>query len=426
MAESVMRIAGESKKSLPKKIGFTVEVLQRLTCPDGKDRVSVYDAKTPGLMFRVTSRGAKGFYLYRKVNGLPQKMKLGGFPDISIDQARKLCALNTASIAEGKDPMEERRAMRRSMPLQELFDRYEKDHMSLRCTPRTADVAKSLFDTCFEDWTARKLSTIRDQNIRDKHAELGRARGHVTANRAMQLLRRMYGWARIEPNPVRKGVVDFFPENSRERFLEPAEMKAFIEAVNGEENQSIKDFVLLALYTGARRSNVQSMRWDEINMLAKTWTIPAEKAKAKAPIRIHLSEHAIKIIETRQNNESEWVFPSHGKTGHMVEPKTGWARILKTANITDLHVHDLRRTLGSWQAAAGASLLTIGKSLGHLDTASTAVYSRLQLDDVRKSVDVAVAAMVAKAEEKDKSVKTATKAKGKRKGKSQKVMEHVG
>ncbi len=61
---------------------------------------------------------------------------------------------------------------------------------------------------------------------------------------------------------------------------------------------------------------------------------------------------------------------------------------------TRLHIHDLRRSLGSWQAITGASLSIIGKSLGHKSPDSTMIYARLSLDPVRQSVNTATAAMM--------------------------------
>ena len=58
-------------------------------------------------------------------------------------------------------------------------------------------------------------------------------------------------------------------------------------------------------------------------------------------------------------------------------------------------MHDLRRTMGSWQAAGGASLQVIGKSLGHRNTSTTEIYARLMLDPVRASMEKAGLAMVA-------------------------------
>jgi integrase len=69
------------------------------------------------------------------------------------------------------------------------------------------------------------------------------------------------------------------------------------------------------------------------------------------------------------------------------------AKVFKAAGFTDVRLHDLRRTFGSWQAANGSSELLIGKSLGHRNTRSTAVYARLTLDPVRQSVERATDAM---------------------------------
>lgn len=88
------------------------------------------------------------------------------------------------------------------------------------------------------------------------------------------------------------------------------------------------------------------------------------------------------------------MFPGPGKTEHLTEPKKAWAAILEAAGLENLRIHDLRRTLGSWQTRAGASLSVIGKSLGHKSQQATAIYARLDLDPVRTSVETATAALV--------------------------------
>jgi integrase len=87
------------------------------------------------------------------------------------------------------------------------------------------------------------------------------------------------------------------------------------------------------------------------------------------------------------------MFPSESKSGHLEDPKTAWERILKRADIQGLRIHDLRRTLGSWQTALGASSFIVGKSLGHKTLQATAIYARLNLDPVRSSVNAAVDAL---------------------------------
>ena len=85
---------------------------------------------------------------------------------------------------------------------------------------------------------------------------------------------------------------------------------------------------MLALLTGGRRSNLQAMRWDEINLTAGTWTIPGIKAKAHEPIVVPLVDAATTILRERlsaRKNDSPWVFPSYGKAGHIAEPKMAWS-----------------------------------------------------------------------------------------------------
>lgn len=68
----------------------------------------------------------------------------------------------------------------------------------------------------------------------------------------------------------------------------------------------------------------------------------------------------------------------------MTDVRDAWATLLKRAGVADFRLHDLRRTLGSWQTITGASTAVVGKSLGHRSTQATAVYSRMHLGPVRE------------------------------------------
>ena len=142
------------------------------------------------------------------------------------------------------------------------------------------------------------------------------------------------------------------------------------------------------------------MRWQDISFERAVWYI--ENTKNSDSISIHLGEEALKILQKRfENRYSTWVFPSRtSASGHIEEPRKAWMRLLKHADIKDLRIHDLRRTLGSWQAATGANSYIIGKSLGHKTQQATAIYARLNLDPVRESVNKATSAMFAAASKK--------------------------
>jgi integrase len=227
----------------------------------------------------------------------------------------------------------------------------------------------------------------------DLHNRLGKNHP-TTANRTLALVSSLYNFGIQErsyavKNPAEK--IKKYSENERERFLYPDEIPQFFQALAQEENSDMRDYFLVALLTGVRKSNTLAMRWDELSLQRGEWRIIT---KGKSPQTVTLSPEVIEILKDRQNSaNNEWVFPSNGKTGHLVEPKKAWRRLLTRAKLSDLRIHDLRRTLGSWQAKTGASLLTIGKSLNHKSTQSTAIYARLDLEPVRESVNLATAAI---------------------------------
>jgi integrase len=391
---TALRIGGDATKALPRKINFSIPALERLTCPDGRDRVYIFDNKVPGLAVAVTAGGAKVFYVIRKVAGRKERVRLGGV-ELSIEQARKLAMKINGTIADGANPAAAKRVLRESETLQELFDRFAADLEARKASPATLRTDASRFDTCLAAMASRRVLSIREGDIRQAHQRIGKENGHVSANRSIQLLRRMFNWARL-PNPVTRGAVDLFAERSRERFLTGDELRRLFLALDDENiSGEIRDFVRVCLFTGARRSNVAAMHVSEIDVPNRTWTVPQAKSKNRQAIRIHLSEPALKIITPRLNHPSGFVFPGDGKTGHLIEPKRSWARILKVAGLDDVRIHDLRRSLGSWMAAGGSSLAIVGKALGHRSQDSTKIYARLDLSAVRESVDAAAAAMLA-------------------------------
>lgn len=116
------------------------------------------------------------------------------------------------------------------------------------------------------------------------------------------------------------------------------------------------------------------MRWEDINLLGKVWNIPGEMMKNNRSHTLALSSKEIRILSERANSpdkDDEWVFPGIGRTGHYVEPKRLWKRLLQKANIEDLHIHDLRRSLASFMANSGADFSMIKSALNHKDLQTT-------------------------------------------------------
>jgi integrase len=383
-------------RSAPNRFHFTERRIASLVPPKNAKRAYYYDDEVRGLAVAVARGGKKVYLLYRFVNGRPERIPIAPCGDLSVQQARaRAMEINTA-IVQGKNPAAERRAVRDEMTIGDLFRKFLDEYAKPNLREKTWRNYESMFSH-LHSWELRKISGVRRADVIQLHTHLGKTIGKIQANRVIELLCAMFNRARKdwewERNNPATGIA--FKERKRSRFIDGSELPAFFKSLAEELNSTIRDYILVSLLTGARRSNVQEMRWDEINWRGATWTIPAEKAKSDEDIAVVLTPVVVNILEHRKASSlSPWVFPGAGKTGHLVEPKTAWKRILNRAGLTDLRLHDLRRTLGSWQAATGASLPIIGKSLGHESLEATKVYARLNLDPVRESVNRAQQAML--------------------------------
>lgn len=410
-----------------RSFAFTKRRLEGLK-PKPDSRFYVYDKHTKGLCLAVHPNGRKVFFLYRRIDRSPERIWIGPFPDVSIEKARGSAFGYNSEIALGKNPARAQAAMRSNQPLQELFDRYLEEHAKPYKRASSVAADEWLFGAYLATWKHRQLFTIRRRDVQTLHARIGREHGHYAANHTLSLLRHMFNkateWGWEGENPCRG--VKKFDVLSRERFLGADELPRFFAALVEQPNLTFRDFVLMCLLTGARRSNVQGMRWEDINLEGRTWTIPATMAKGRKQQRIALVPAAVEMLNQRRGhletltasldgpqdvsltkrqarrleldrviakNGATWVFPTTGTSGHYIEPKRAWAALLLAAKIKDLRVHDLRRTLGSWQAALGANLAVIKETLGHRDISTTMIYSRLNLDPIRQAMEAATTAI---------------------------------
>ena len=363
-----------------------------------------HDTHTRALGLLIQPTGHRAFFWYKKVRGRPTWKTIGDFPDLTVEAARDRASELNARLAEwkardyaGENPFEVRPGQ---TTLNDLVD----DYIERQLKPHSAHPDRAVAELRWvvgahlTSWKIRKLGDISREDVLSLHARAGKTNGQVSANRIVQTLRTLYNWAGREtrysgPNPAVN--IKFFHEVSRERFLQPDELARLFAALRSESNQDLKDFVLIALFTGARRGDIFSMNWEAISLADNRWQIP--HPKNRKPYTVALTPEVVEILQHRRARyrDTLWVFPSRGKTGHLVNLKVPWRKLMQRANIADLRIHDLRRTLGSWQASQGASLQIIGKSLGHSSLAATQIYSRLNLNPVRESVMSATRAMIA-------------------------------
>jgi integrase len=370
---------------------FTKQYLSDLKT--SHQRQTFYDEKVHGLILRVEPTGKKIFCWRRKGDGRYRFKRIGLFPDLSVENARMKASEYNASLARwaadsftSPSPFEKQRA---DLTLNDAIEDY--------CERRLASHSKNPTNACWRvrwtrdkyllTWKLRRLSSINRKQVIDLHDSLGKKNGHVTANRVVTFLRTVFNWALNScewhgTNPASR--IERFAERSRERFLFQEEAERLFEALRLEPSKDLQAFVVIALFTGARRNDILSMKWSDLNSETTTWTIA--DPKSRVPYLVPLMPEVMEILRDRKNN-SPWVFPGTGKTGHVTGFKHSWVALLKRAKITGLTIHDLRRSLGSYMATGGESLPVIGKALGHATSlGATSIYARLQNTVVRDAI----------------------------------------
>ncbi|WP_421252492.1 tyrosine-type recombinase/integrase [Aeromonas sp. 600724] len=427
---------------------FTKTELSSITPPEQGKRLAVYDTEVPKLAMRITAAGARSFYVVKRSGASIAWIKLGSFPEMTIEQARNEAQKILGEFAAGANPAAARRAIREEPSFTELFEQFLVEKRKRDGTPigeRTKRDYRDNLRMYLEPIKSKKLSQITRADIKSIHTKTTK-KSAAQADRALAIVSSVFNFAAdLEifsgTNPASR--IQKNPSPSRDRFVQASELPYLFAAI---DKSSLADFFWLSLLTGARRSNVQEMAWRDIDLDARIWRIGM--TKNGTPQNVTLSPEAVAVLADRKHttDHASFVFPGEGKTGHLVEPKKSWKTILiraslsrlldhleelgkltseerqqaemqiaqapvvtekryraladevgidpATYDMTDLRIHDLRRTLGSWQAKSGASLAIIGKSLNHKTHQATAIYARLDLDPVRQSVETATNAMM--------------------------------
>ncbi len=370
---------------------LTKRRIDEVACPEKGQRF-LRDILLPGFAVRLT-RTQKSFVLEKRIHGRVRRIAIGPFGPITVDEARKRAEEMIGRIAKGEDPAQDQLNRRREMTFGELKDLYLERHARPR--KRSVKNDESMFKTHLDDWKNRKLSAIPRSEVARLHAEIGKKKPYA-ANRLMALIRKMFNLARVwgvfnGDNPATG--IDLFREKSRDRFVQPNELPGLMKAIAQESNVFIQGAFLVAIMTGARIGEVRSMRWKDVDLDQGIWRLP--QTKAGRSHTIPLPKPLLSSLKKLPRYEaSPWVFPGETKEGHIGGMKKAWGRIQEGAELSDVRIHDLRRTLGSWLVASGVSLALIGKVLNHSEPKTTQIYARLDIEPVRVALEANAQKMI--------------------------------
>jgi len=377
---------------------LTKRLLDALRTPDSGE-LKVWDTELRGFLVRLRTGGSRKFIVEWMRDRRTRRVTLGDYGPLTVDQARDLARQILAQVAKGEDPAAERASERTAPTMADLAERYLEQHAALKKKPSSIETDERLLKNyVIPALGRRKVAEVGLKHMADLHHAM---RGTpVQANRTLALLSKMFNLAErwgLRPqgaNPCRG--IDRFRETRRERFLSGAEI-ARLGAVLEEEAPN-EPFVVLAirllLLTGARRNEVLTLRWSEVDFERGALRLTDSKTGAKA---IPLGPTALAILAATPRLEGNpYVIPGRRAGGRLVGLFRPWVRIRERADLGDLRLHDLRHSFASIGAAAGLGLPILGSILGHKSHATTARYAHLG-DDPRRAAAARISDEIAAA-----------------------------
>jgi len=356
---------------------------------NGSQKCILWDESLSGFGCRVYPGGKKSFLLSYRIGGRKREMVLGPYGKITVDQARRMAQKHTADILDGKDPLESRRQTRLGETLRNLTDAYIEQHAKVR--KKTWREDKRRIDLYLLPALGnRKIQAVTRPEVAALHRRVGRTSPYE-ANRLLALLSVMFEFAikhglrdEASGNPAKH--IEKFPETKRDRWITREELPRVAAAIDQEASEYVRAAFWLYLLTGARKSEVLTMRWSDLDLTRNEWRLPTTKAGRTH--YIPLSDPVVDRLNKLQRQEGNpYVICGHKAGSHLVNISKAWQRVRKAAGVEDARLHDLRRTVGSWLAQSGKSLHLIGKVLNHSNASTTQIYARFAQDQVRSALD---------------------------------------
>jgi len=337
----------------------------------------------------LVGRKKKSFIAQTDIKGRTTRVTIGQYGIWTVDQARKKAREILMQMANGENPNKIKQLQKlKSLTLGEAAELYlNSPKMLLERSPRTYQSYQQSLKTYLKDWMNKPLMEISRKMVREKHLKIGNECGHYAANRAMRAIRAFWNRAMKEYEylPICPTInVDWFPEYRRQEPIPIEELPNWYQKVQALKNPIRRDHHLFVLFSGLRRNDAATMRWENIKLDAGTLFRPNPKGGRKRAFTVPLSDFMIEILKRRKiENEiffpgSPWVSPAESSSGHIMEPKE------KTIKWS---CHRLRDTYTTAANSAGLSSYDIETLTNHRPPKSsvTAGYINQGIEQLRDS-----------------------------------------
>jgi integrase len=345
------------------------------------------DRHMPGLYLVVQPSGAKGWAVRYRHAGTPRKHTLGPYPAIDLKTARELASKALRAVAEGRDPGREKIQDRAAKPdtVESVARQFLERHCKRANRPRTARETQRLLDLhVLPHWRSRLLREITRRDVLDLLDRVVDGGKPIAANRTFSAVRKMFNWAVARDIVATSPCAGLKPptaERSRDRVLSDSELRNVLHAAT-KMGGPFGALIRLLVLTGQRRDEVARIRWAEIDLDGRLWTLARERVKNDAPHDVPLSKAVVAILQTLPRIGTEYVLTTNGKA-----PASNYAKnkrrldALLPDDMPAWRLHDIRRSVASGMARLGVNLPVIEKVLNHRSGSFAGIVSVYQRHD---------------------------------------------
>lgn len=330
--------------------------------PNGK-RQEFCDAYMKGFGLRVSKKGAKSFYVRFRHRGQVIRKTIGSYPSCSLADA-KAQALDILIQVEKGAFCDHQTS---SLSIKDAYDRF----IELYAKVHNKDWrgSRSRLKKFMSSYGEMRLCDLHKRDIINHLDQLILDGTPTQSNRVHAALSRFLNWCverdYIDQSPC-YGVKKQAKENIRDRVLDDDELLKIWHACDGF-GYPFGPLLQILILTGQRRGEVSGMRWSELDLQSKVWTIPKERAKNGKAHSVPLSKPVLEILVGMPRFlRSDFVFTTSGQaavSGHSKYKK-------RLDNITGIKIdwvlHDFRRTAASNMARLQVTPYVVEKILNHV------------------------------------------------------------
>lgn len=335
---------------------------------NAKPRSARYElTEESGLAIRVSPRGGKSWGWRYRYEGAQKRITIGHYPKMSLGEARASLGALQDKLARHIDPADDRPTRE---TVAELVELYRSRHLpKLRSKEERerrlrVDVLPAIGHLRLAEVTKRRLSDLLHDKART---------APVSANRLRSLLVHLFkcgvDWGLLDSSPA-AGLTNVADEHSRDTVLSNRQIVTVWAALAEIKDSRISRIVALLLLTGQRVSEVCGIHCNEIDLDAKTWTLPSSRTKNGRQHVVPLSDQAVAVIRDAIGAcEGGYLFPAVSKRQPYVHQHSigqAWRRHCRMSAIEGVTPHDIRRTVATGMGALGIQPHVIDAVLNHV------------------------------------------------------------